>query len=97
MIELVRHMVKGLVTDASAVSVNAVEGEASVLIELRVAPADLDRVKGPDGETLRALRTVLSAGAGQRRAVLELIEPGMDNGVGGGESAESTGDEVTAE
>ncbi len=94
MIELVRHMVKGLVSDASAVDVTTVEGESSLLIELRVAPADLDRVKGPDGETLRALRTVLSAGAGQRRAVLELIEPGTTGAADGGES---TGDEATAE
>ena len=94
MIELVRHMVKGLVSDPASVGITAVEGEASVLIELRVSPADLDRVNGPDGETLRALRTVLSAGADQRRAVLELIEPGAE---GGSAADEPTGDEATAE
>jgi hypothetical protein len=49
-----------------------------VLLELSVDPSDLDRVLGPDGETLRAIRTVLSASAGRRKAVLELLESGED-------------------
>mgnify|MGYP003337407860 FL=1 len=54
---------------------STVEGEASILLELSVAPSDLARVKGPEGETLRAIRAVLSAAAGRRKAVLELVEP----------------------
>ncbi len=73
---LLRQMVKGLVKSPEAVQIHAVEGEASMVYELTVAPTDLESVKGPQGDTLRALRTVLSASAGDRRAVLELIEPG---------------------
>jgi predicted RNA-binding protein YlqC (UPF0109 family) len=72
---LVTHLVKGLVSKPDQVAVNTVEGEASVLLELSVAPEDIGRVKGPDGETLRSLRTVLSAAAGDRKAILELVEP----------------------
>lgn len=75
MTELVSFLVKGIVTRPDAVRVNTVDGEASVLIELAVDPADVARVHGPDGETLRAIRTVLSASSGQRKAVLELLEP----------------------
>jgi len=78
--ELVQFLVRGLVANPDAVSVRSEEGEASVIVELTVDPADLPRVKGPDGETLRAIRTVLSASAGRRRAVLELIEPGSPSG-----------------
>lgn len=74
MSELVRFLVAGLVSRPDAVSVHTVEHESVIEFELSVDPADIDRVKGPDGETLRALRTVLSASAGQRKAVLELIE-----------------------
>lgn len=74
--QLLRHLVKGLVKSADAVQIHAVEGEASVVYELTVAPADVEAVKGPQGETLRSLRTVLSASSGDRRAVLELLEPG---------------------
>lgn len=74
MVALLQHMIKGLVKSPDALQINAVEGESSVLYELTVAPSDVDSVKGPDGETLRALRTVLSASSGERRAVLELVE-----------------------
>lgn len=80
MTELVTYIVRGLVSRPDAVRVNVVEGEASILLELAVDPADLSRVKGPEGETLRAIRTVLSASAGQRKAVLELIEPSAGGG-----------------
>lgn len=72
---VVDHLVRGLVRKPDELRLNTVEGEASVLIELSVAAEDLPRVKGPDGETLRAIRTVLSASAGRRKAVLELLEP----------------------
>lgn len=80
MTELLTYIVRGLVSQPDAVRVNVVEGEASVLLELAVAPDDLPRVKGPEGETLRSIRTVLSASAGPRKAVLELIEPAAGGG-----------------
>lgn len=72
---LVDHLVRGLVRHPDEVRINTVEGDASLLLELSVAPDDLSRVKGPNGDTLRAIRTVLSASAGRRKAVLELVEP----------------------
>ena len=79
MSELVRFLVKHLVRYPDAVRVNEVQGEASILLELAVDAADVELVKGPDGETLRAIRTVLSAASGRRKAVLELIEPSNDS------------------
>jgi predicted RNA-binding protein YlqC (UPF0109 family) len=78
--ELVNFLVRSLVSRPDAVRVNEVQGEASILLELAVDAADLERVKGPDGETLRAIRTVLSAASGRRKAVLELVEPSSDAG-----------------
>ncbi len=77
---VVDHLVRGLVGNPDAVRLNTVEGEASVLIELSVAPEDVARIKGPDGDTLRAIRTVLSAAAGRRKAVLELLAPNAASG-----------------
>jgi len=76
---LVEYVVRGLVHHPDAVHVNTVDGEASVLLELTVAADDVARVNGPDGETLRAIRAVLSAASGRRRAVLELLEPTRDD------------------
>ena len=78
MTELVRFLVQGVVRHPEAVVVTAQEGEASVVIELQVDPSDLARVNGPDGDTLRAIRQVLSASAGQRKAILELVQPGTE-------------------
>lgn len=85
---LLQHLIKGLVSKPDAVSIRQTDGEASVLLELSVDPTDLDSVKGPEGETLRSLRTVLSASSGERRAVLELVEPGSDEGVGEADTEE---------
>lgn len=91
--QLVEYLVRGLVREPDAVRVNAVDGESSLLLELSVADGDLDRVRGADGATLHALRTVVSASAGRRKAVLELLEPGA-NGQGSWDSDESPTDEV---
>ena len=57
---------------------DVVDGVAAGVAELSVAPDDEARVEGPGGETLQAIRTVLSASAGRRKAVLELVRPGTD-------------------
>ena len=71
---LVRHLVEPIVTQPDAVSIQAVEGEAVVMLELVVHPDDRDRVEGDKGRTLRAIRSVLSAAAGSRKATLDLVD-----------------------
>ncbi len=78
MTELVSFLARGLVSVPDAVRVSQVEGESSLLLELSVDPVDLPALKGPDENTLRAIRTVLSASSGRRKAILELVEPGSD-------------------
>jgi len=70
---LVEHLVKGVVSHPADVHVNAVEGEASLLLELSVNAADRAALEGNEGETLQAVRTVLAASSGRRKAVLELV------------------------
>lgn len=74
--ELVEHIAKALVDKPEEVSVTAVEGEQSVVLELRVAPSDLGKVIGRQGRTARSLRTILNA-AGMKlhkRFSLEILE-----------------------
>ena len=73
---LVEHLVRGIVKHPADVKVNAVEGEASLLLELSVHGDDVAAVNGADGETLQALRTVLSSASGRRKAILELTAAG---------------------
>ena len=85
MVELVQHLVRGMVRHPDQVQVTETDGEASLTLALRVHPDDVDAIHGPGGETLRSLRIVLSASSGQRRAVLELAND------------EAAGDEPTNE
>jgi predicted RNA-binding protein YlqC (UPF0109 family) len=70
---LVRHLVEPIVSNPDDVSIQTVEGEAVVLLELVVHPDDRDRVEGDKGRTLRAIRNVLSAAAGSRKATVDLV------------------------
>ena len=74
--ELVEQIAKALVDNPDAVSVSAVEGEQTTVLELRVDQADLGKVIGKQGRTARASRTLLGA-AGmklRKRFVLEILE-----------------------
>ncbi|MGH9601047.1 MAG: KH domain-containing protein, partial [Terriglobales bacterium] len=56
---LVEQIAKALVDEPEQVSVQQVDGEQVVVIELRVAPNDLGKVIGRQGRTARSLRTIL--------------------------------------
>ena len=69
-------MVKALVDKPDEVSLREVEGEKTIVLELRVAKEDLGKVIGKQGKTAKAMRTILNATATKlkKRAVLEIIE-----------------------
>lgn len=61
--EVLEIIAKSLVDDADAVSVTEVEGEQSVILELRVAEGDMGKVIGKQGRIAKAIRTIVKAGA----------------------------------
>lgn len=74
--EVVETIAKALVDNPDDVAVTEVDGEAAIVLELRVAPQDLGKVIGKQGRTARAMRTLLRA-AGmklRKRFVLEILE-----------------------
>jgi predicted RNA-binding protein YlqC (UPF0109 family) len=74
--ELIEQIAKALVDSPDEVSVAAVEGEQTTVLELRVAQTDLGKVIGKQGRTARSIRTILSA-AGmklKKRFTLEILE-----------------------
>lgn len=73
---LMEHLARNLVEAPDAVSVEAVEQQGGVELQLRVAEGDMGRVIGRSGRTARCLRTIVSA-AGQRadkRYTLEILD-----------------------
>ena len=74
--EVIEAIAKALVDYPDEVAVIEIEGEATTVLELRVAPQDLGKVIGKQGRTARAMRTLLRA-AGmklKKRFVLEILE-----------------------
>ena len=72
---LIEYMARGLVEQPDAVSVVPVEGKASVIFELRVAPEDMGKIIGKDGRVAKAMRTLLKVAAAKerKRAILEIV------------------------
>ncbi|HXG92262.1 MAG TPA: KH domain-containing protein [Blastocatellia bacterium] len=74
--DVVEAIAKALVDHPEEVAVREVDGEATTVLELKVAPQDLGKVIGKQGRTARAIRTLLRA-AGmklKKRFVLEILE-----------------------
>lgn len=74
--ELIELMAKSLVDSPDKVKVTEMEGERTVVYELRVMREDLGKVIGKEGRTARAMRTILTAASMKigKRAVLEILE-----------------------
>ncbi|MCP4541348.1 MAG: KH domain-containing protein [Chloroflexi bacterium] len=73
--KLVEFIAKSLVDDPSQVHISEIEGESSVILELRVGPEDMGRIIGKGGRTVNAMRTlirVLAAKQG-KRVTLEVV------------------------
>ena len=74
--EVIETIAKALVDNPEEVSVKEIDGEATIVLELRVSPDDLGKVIGKQGSTARAMRTILR-GAGmklKKRFMLEILE-----------------------
>jgi predicted RNA-binding protein YlqC (UPF0109 family) len=73
---LVELMAKSLVDKPEEVEVAEIDGERTVVFELRVATGDIGKVIGKQGNTARAIRTILSAAGSKlgKRCVLEILE-----------------------
>ncbi len=74
--ELVELLAKALVDNPDAVQVTEIEGEKSIIVELRVASEDMGKVIGKQGRIARAIRTVTKAAAAKegKRVAVEILQ-----------------------
>ena len=61
--ELLEVIAKNLVDHPEDVVVTEVQGEKSLVLELKVAPDDMGKVIGKQGRIAKAIRTVVTAAA----------------------------------
>ena len=74
--ELVSQIAQSLVDCPQDVKSNAVEGNHTTVLELRVAKEDIGKVIGKQGRTAQAMRTLVGAVSAKfkKRTVLEIVE-----------------------
>lgn len=72
---LVEYIVTALADHPEAIQISEIEGETSIMLEVRVAPDDMGRMIGREGRTINAMRSlarVLGAKIG-KKVTLEIV------------------------
>jgi len=74
--ELLVYLARALVDKPDSVEVTSVEGERSIILQLRVDPEDVGKVIGKKGRIAQAMRTLIKASATKegRNAIVEIID-----------------------
>lgn len=73
--EFLEIIVKNLVDDKEAVEIKEVDGEKSIIFEVKVAEKDMGRVIGRQGRLAKSIRTVMKSVAAkeQKKINIEFI------------------------
>ena len=73
--ETLTTIIKSLVADETAISINEIEGEKTVTYEVKVAENDMGKVIGKDGRIAKAIRTIMKALAAKdsKKITIEFI------------------------
>ena len=74
--ELVEVIAKSLVDSPEEVVVTETEENDAILLELKVAPADMGKVIGRQGHIAKAIRTVVKAASskGEKKVVVDILQ-----------------------
>ena len=74
--EALTTIINSLVTDKNSVSINEIEGEKSVIFEVRVAEGDMGKVIGRVGRIAQSIRTIMKSLAAKenKRVSVEFLD-----------------------
>ncbi len=74
--EFLAYIVKNLVDKPEEVKIKEVEGSQTIIFELSVDQADIGKIIGKEGRTIKAIRSLLMTVANRNnlRVNLEIIE-----------------------
>ena len=74
--ETLELIISSLVNDKEAVSINEIDGEKSVIFEVKVAENDMGKVIGKEGRIAKAIRTIMKSLAAkeEKRITIEFID-----------------------
>ena len=74
--EIIETIILNLVDNKDAVSVNEVQGEKSIVYEVKVAEEDMGRVIGVQGKIAQSIRAIMRSIANKKdkRVTVEFID-----------------------
>ena len=72
--DVVLYLARSLAREPDEVSVHAIAGQSSILLELRTSPDDRPRILGPDRKNFHAMQQVVTACGERLKPVLDLVE-----------------------
>ena len=74
--EIIETIIRNLVSEPDAISINEIQGEQSVVFEIRVAEKDMGKVIGREGKVAKAIRTWVKAVAAKedKRVTVEFLD-----------------------
>lgn len=74
--EVLETIITTLVSDKNAVSINQVDGEQSIIFEVKVAENDMGKIIGKQGVIAKSIRTIMKAVASKenKRITVEFID-----------------------
>lgn len=74
--ESLEAIITSLVNEPSEVSINQVDGEKSIVFEVKVAQSDMGKVIGREGRIAKAIRTIMKALAAKegKKVSIEFID-----------------------
>ncbi len=74
--DLVKYVAESMVDHPEQVEVTEVRGQNAVILELKVAKADIGKIIGKNGRNVKAIRDILNAASAKtkKRTTLEILE-----------------------
>ena len=74
--DLIKLIVQSLVDNPEQVEISEIEGDRTLILEIRMAKADIGKVIGKKGRTAQAIRAILRAASGKakKHIIFEIIE-----------------------
>ena len=74
--EILETIISTLVSDKNSVSINQIDGEQSIIFEVKVAENDMGKIIGKQGVIAKSIRTIMKAVASKenKRVSIEFID-----------------------
>ena len=74
--EILETIINTLVSNKEAVSINQIDGEQSIIFEVKVAEEDMGKIIGRKGSIAKSIRTIMKAVASKenKRVSIEFLD-----------------------